>query len=198
MNETRFPHMVKCPECGRAVRAETAALMGCGLLAAPHQGARDKQVDCRAACQDRLSSDWQQCRPMAGTCPRLGEYLTMETWDRPSRSMESRTDRIRTELGNLYLAVTVDENGRPFEVFGWIGKTGTFGHGMTELACRLLSLHLRRGTPIEEIIEQCRGIRDMTPTPNVQNDGTVVWNTGVGDAIAQVLRQYSEENPEDL
>ena len=41
----------------------------------------------------------------------------METWDRPSRSMESRT-----ELGNLYLAVTLDENGRPFEVFGWIGK----------------------------------------------------------------------------
>ena len=122
----------------------------------------------------------------------------METWDRPSRSMESRTDRIRTELGNLYLAVTVDENGRPFEVFGWIGKTGTFGHGMTELACRLLSLHLRRGTPIDEIIEQCRGIRDMAPTPNVQDDGTVVWNTGVGDAIAQVLRQYSEEDPEGL
>ena len=71
--------------------------------------------------------------------PAAGEYLTMETWDRPSRSMESRTDRIRTELGNLYLAVTVDESGRPFEVFGWIGKTGTFGHGMTELACRLLS-----------------------------------------------------------
>ena len=51
--------------------------------------------------------------------------------------MESRTDRIRTELGNLYLAVTFDENGRPFEVFGWIGKTGTFGHGMTELAWTL-------------------------------------------------------------
>ena len=28
MNETRYPHLVKCPECGRAVRAETAALMG--------------------------------------------------------------------------------------------------------------------------------------------------------------------------
>ena len=77
-------------------------------------------------------------------------------------------------------------------------RPARFGHGMTELACRLLSLHLRRGTPIEEIIEQCRGIRDMTPTPNVQDDGTVVWNTGVGDAIAQVLRKYSEENPEDL
>ena len=86
--------------------------------------------------------------------------------------------------------MTFDENGRPFEVFGWIGKTGTFGHGMTELACRLLSLHLRRGTPIDEIVEQCRGIKDMAPTPNVQNDGAVVWNTGVGDAIAQVLQEF--------
>ena len=38
-------------------------------------------------------------------------------------------------MGNLYLAVTFDEDDRPFEVFGWIGKTGSFGHGMTELAC---------------------------------------------------------------
>ena len=111
----------------------------------------------------------------------------------PGQAVEKhgeRTDRIRTELGNLYLAVTFDESGRPFEVFGWIGKTGTFGHGMTELACRLLSLHLRRGTPIEEIIEQCRGIRDMAPTPNRLDDGTVVWNTGVGDASAQVLQEF--------
>ena len=28
MNPRRFPYIVKCPECGRAIRAETAALMG--------------------------------------------------------------------------------------------------------------------------------------------------------------------------
>ena len=67
----------------------------------------------------------------------------MDARERPARSLPSRTERVRTELGNLYLAVTFDENGRPFEMFGWIGKTGSFGHGMTELACRLLSLHLR-------------------------------------------------------
>ena len=27
MNPTRFPYLVKCPECGRAVRAETVAMM---------------------------------------------------------------------------------------------------------------------------------------------------------------------------
>ena len=28
MNRTGFPYMVRCPECGRAIRAESAALMG--------------------------------------------------------------------------------------------------------------------------------------------------------------------------
>ena len=56
-----------------------------------------------------------------------------DTRERPGRSLPSRTERVRTELGNLYLAGTFDENDRPFEMFGWIGKTGTFGHGMTEL-----------------------------------------------------------------
>lgn len=114
-----------------------------------------------------------------------------ETSGRPGRSLPSRTEKIRTELGNLYLAVTFDQEDRPFEIFGWIGKTERFGDGMTELACRLLSLHFRRGTPIDEIIEQCRGIKDMAPTRNVQNDGTVMWNTRVGDAIAQ-FRQSSQ------
>ena len=58
-----------------------------------------------------------------------------ETRERQGRSLPSRTEKIRTELGNLYLAITFDEDDRPFEVFGWIGKTGSFGHGMTELAC---------------------------------------------------------------
>ena len=93
--------------------------------------------------------------------------------------MESRTD-----LGNLYLSVRLNEAGRPFEVFGWISTTGTFGHGMTELTCRLLPLHLRRGIPIDEIIVQCRGIKGMPPTSNVHNDGPITWKTGVGDAIS--------------
>ena len=103
-----------------------------------------------------------------------------DTGERQGRSLPSQTERIRTELGNLYLAVTFDENCRPFEVFGWIGKIGTFGHGMTERACRLLSLHLRRGTPLEEVIEQCRGIRDMTPTRTSRTTGRSCGRPALG------------------
>ena len=48
-----------------------------------------------------------------------------ETRQRPGRSLPNQTEKVRTELGNLYLAITFDEDDRPFEMFGWIGKTGS-------------------------------------------------------------------------
>lgn len=47
MNPTRFPYIVKCPECGRAVRAETAAMMGADYwqhLAKEHGMSRSTSV----------------------------------------------------------------------------------------------------------------------------------------------------------
>lgn len=100
--------------------------------------------------------------------------MTATTRPRP-RSLPSTTTKMNTEYGNLYVTVTTDENGEPFEVFGHIGKGGSFQHGVTELACRLISLHLRRGTPLAEIIGQCEGIREMQPFANRLADGTPVW-----------------------
>ena len=77
----------------------------------------------------------------------------MTTRPRP-RTLPSTTTRLQTEMGNLFVTVSVDEKGEPFEVFGVLGKGGSFQHGVTELACRLISLHMRRGTPLEEIIDQ--------------------------------------------
>ena len=106
------------------------------------------------------------------------------------RSLPSVTTRLNTELGNLFVTVGLDEDGQPFEVFGSLGKAGSLQHGMTELACRLVSLHLRRGTPLEEVIDQIRGISEMQPWPNRMDDGRTVYVRGLGDAIALVLRDY--------
>ena len=114
--------------------------------------------------------------------------MSASTRPRP-RSLNSTTTKLQTEYGNLYLTVAVDENGEPFEVFGHIGKGGSFQHGVTELACRLISLHLRRGTPLEEITDQCAGIQEMTPFWN-QLDGKSVPVLGLGDGIAHVLKAH--------
>ena len=114
----------------------------------------------------------------------------MATTTRPRpRSLPSTTTKLSTEMGNLYVTVSTDEDGEPFEVFGWLGKGGSFQHGVTELACRLISLHLRRGTPVEEIVDQCRGIQEMQPFFNRLPDGGSMAVLGIGDGIAHVLKQ---------
>ena len=108
------------------------------------------------------------------------------------RSLPSETTKLCTELGNLYVTICLDDDGRPFEVFGSLGKAGSLQHGFTELACRLVSLHLRRGTPLEEIVDQCQGISEMQPWPNVMEDGSTMYVRGLGDAIGLILRGHLE------
>ncbi len=115
--------------------------------------------------------------------------MTATTRPRP-RSLPSTTTKLQTEMGNLYVTVSTDEDGEPFEVFGWLGKGGSFQHGVTELACRLISLHLRRGTSLEEIIDQCQGIAEMQPFFNTMPDGKSVAVLGLGDGIAHILKAH--------
>ena len=115
--------------------------------------------------------------------------MTTTTRPRP-RTLPSTTTRLNTEMGSLFITVCLDEVGEPFEVFGWFGKGGSFQHGVTELACRLISLHLRRGTPVDEIIDQCAGIQEMQPFFNPVPGGRSAAILGLGDGIAHVLRAH--------
>ena len=115
----------------------------------------------------------------------------MATTTRPRpRSLPSTTTRVNTGMGSLFVTVCLDENGDPFEVFGWFGKGGSFEHGVAELACRLISLHLRRGTPLEEIIDQIGGIQEMQPFFNPMPGGRSAAILGLGDGIAHVLKAH--------
>ena len=115
--------------------------------------------------------------------------MTAKTRDRP-RSLPSVTTKFQTEMGSLFVTVSTDEDGEPFEVFGFLGKGGSFQHGVTELACRLISLHLRRGTPVEEIVDQIQGIQEMAPFWNQLGDGRSVPVLGLGDGIAHILKAH--------
>ena len=118
-----------------------------------------------------------------------------QTRDRP-RSLPSTTTKLQTEMGSLFVTVSTDEDGEPFEVFGFLGKGGSFQHGVTELACRLISLHLRRGTPIEEIVDQIQGIQEMAPFWNNFGEGQSVPIHGLGDGIAHILKAHLKAREE--
>ena len=135
---------------------------------------------------------------MRGYAPGLpgkeGKAMSTTTRPRP-RSLPSTTTKLQTEMGNLFVTVSVDEDGEPFEVFGALGKGGSFQHGVTELACRLISLHMCRGTPLEEVIDQIQGNQEMQPFFN-QIDGRSVAVLGLGDGIAHILKAHLKAREE--
>jgi len=83
--------------------------------------------------------------------------------------------------------VTVNlKDQRPFEVFAHIGKSGYTTMADTEAICRLISLNLRSGVSVHQVIRQLRGIGGSSP---VFSGGIKV--SSIPDAIAQVLERHA-------
>ena len=81
------------------------------------------------------------------------------------RAKRSRPDRLRstsirkeTPLGTMYVHISEDEKGQPFEVFINLGKAGGSAMADAEAVGRLISLALRSGIPLVSVHKQLRGI----------------------------------------
>ena len=93
------------------------------------------------------------------------------------------TQKVSTGHGLMY--VTINEvNGRPFELFATIGKSGRSITAKAEAIGRLISLALRSGIEVKDIAKQIKGIGGEMPVFNVARKGQVV---SIPDGIAWVL-----------
>ena len=72
--------------------------------------------------------------------------------------LNGTTRRIETPHGTMYVTITQDDKGQPFEVFISLGKAGAPLMAGVEAIGRLISLGLRSGIPMNEIYRQLRGI----------------------------------------
>jgi len=72
--------------------------------------------------------------------------------------LKGSTRRVETPLGTMYVTITEDDRGQPFEVFISLGKAGAPLMADVEAIGRLISLALRSGVPMPEIYRQLRGI----------------------------------------
>ncbi len=98
------------------------------------------------------------------------------------------TVKTNSPLGDLYVTVNEDQDGRPFEVFCTLGKAGGAAMADAEAIGRLVSLALRSGIPINAVRDQLRGIscdRAVGVGPNKV--------LSAPDAIGQALERYLEE-----
>ncbi|MDR1886123.1 MAG: vitamin B12-dependent ribonucleotide reductase [Synergistaceae bacterium] len=120
--------------------------------------------------------------PQGGQAPPPGEGGHAKPRKRPANLVGS-TVKIKTSFGNLYLTLN-HLGGRPFELFATLGKSGKDTQAHTEALGRLISLSLRSGVPVLEIIEQLKGIGGSQPV--FENDGIIL---SLPDAIAQGLER---------
>lgn len=111
----------------------------------------------------------------------------LETRPRPAL-LRSTTTRVPRAHGHLFITVTFDALGHPFEVFTAVGKGGSEEKANAEAISRLVSLWLRSGGDPEAVVRQLAGIRgDLGAWDN----GTYVGS--IPAAIAQVLRGSAGE-----
>jgi ribonucleoside-diphosphate reductase alpha chain len=120
------------------------------------------RLEPRAESAD-LHGELAELRAEADRLRRLVHELESENLQR--RQKRSRPEllkgsvrRIDTPLGTLYVTITEDDKGQPFEVFMSLGKAGGALMADVEAIGRLISLALRSGIPIKEIHRQLRGI----------------------------------------
>lgn len=98
------------------------------------------------------------------------------------------TQKVQTGLGVMYLTVN-EVDGEPFEVFATIGKSGRSITAKAEAIGRLVSLALRSGVSVRDIVAQIKGIGGEHPV--FRGKGLLL---SIPDAIAWVLeRRYLKD-----
>jgi ribonucleoside-diphosphate reductase alpha chain len=86
----------------------------------------------------------------------LGRWLNIKPLKRPDK-LYGFTERIETGCGKLYVTINFDEQGHPFEVFAETDGGGC--EAFSEGVSRMISLSLRSGVDVNEIIEQLRSVK---------------------------------------
>ncbi len=137
------------------------------------------ELGCKGVTIYRDGSKANQVLSFTGSKKKHDGFLGVVK-DRPE-TLEGFTTRMKTGLGQLYVTVTEFE-GRPFEVFATIGKSGRSTTAKTEAIGRLVSLALRASVSVEDIVHQLEGIGGEHPV--FQQGGPVL---SIPDAISRVL-----------
>lgn len=162
---------------------ELAYKSGCKSISFYREGSRTIEGHTDKSSVEKTTEDIDQILPISKNADMDKDKTDLA---RPNR-LNGFTTKIKTGRGTLYITVN-DLNGKPFEVFLKIGKSGRSDFANSEALGRIISLALRSGVSVKKIIKHLN---------DISGDSTV-WDYGqdvksVPDAVAIVLRsEYLE------
>src|SRR5438046_1706895 len=178
-----FPHDATEDDAAQVYRL--AYRLGCKGVTVYRDGARELQVLSTGATAKKVQEQAQGKsgtaaddgqRALAEALGRIAELETelertraqlhdVEAENLQRRAVRSRPDalrgvtrRLESPLGTMYVTITEDDKGQPFEVFISLGKAGAPLLADVEAIARLISLALRAGVPLRDVHRQLRGI----------------------------------------
>ena len=177
-----FPHEATEDDVEQIYRL--AYRLGCKGVTVYRDGARELQVLSTGATAKKVQEQAQGKsapaddgqRALAEALGRIAELETelartraqlhdVEAENLQRRAVRSRPDalrgvtrRLESPLGTMYVTITEDDKGQPFEVFISLGKAGAPLMADVEAIGRLISLALRAGVPLRDVHRQLRGI----------------------------------------
>lgn len=159
-----------------------AHAQGCKCITFYRTGSREEEILVSTSIPSEGVIEQKQEQPVAPP-----EQVPMMK-PRPD-VLPGTTYRVPTPVGTLYATVTL-EDGKPFEIFLTIGKAGADVAADAEGMGRLISLLLRHGVPVDQVIGQLKDIA-----------GSVQLGLGpervrsLPDAVAKVLSNHSTTTP---
>ena len=196
---SREAQVLSTGKTARKVAAEAAAR---GVHASPGTGLVDPET---VAAFEKLDNT-ELAAELAGALARVeelegeleeqgetiaaleGGFMKQPEMRKRPAILKGVTRKIDSPLGDMYVTINEDEEGRPFEVFVALGKAGGPAMADAEAIGRLISLALRSGISLRSVHKQLRGI---------SSDRAVGFGANKvlssPDAIAQVVERYLEE-----
>ena len=148
----------------------------CKGLTCYREGSRSKEVLVKASVK----------------APKNQKVLNLIYRDRDT-DLIGKTRKAKTGCGNSYITVNFDDAGYPIEVFKQVSTKGGCD-AMSEGLARMISMCLRYGIDISEIVKQLRSVR--CPSAISKNVGCNSCPDLMGSILAEMVQAKSIETTE--
>jgi ribonucleoside-diphosphate reductase alpha chain len=120
----------------------------------------------------------------------FSKEIKVKEFDRP-KVLNAKTHCVETGNGKMYVTVSHHE-GKPLELFIFLGKSGQILNTLTEAMGRVISIGLQQGVPVEEITKTLININSdrMVWYRFEDTDQRPTQILSIPDGVAKLLDRY--------